>query len=55
MPFSDINKAFQLLEEGKSLRCLLNFWWGGGGIQDSCLFQCNNNKSSRETFSSVHL
>nr|UTU35218.1 alcohol dehydrogenase like protein 2 [Saccharum hybrid cultivar ROC22] len=24
MPFSDINKAFQLLEEGKSLRCLLN-------------------------------
>jgi alcohol dehydrogenase len=25
MPFSDINKAFQLLEEGKSLRCLLNF------------------------------
>jgi hypothetical protein len=27
MPFSDINKAFQLLEEGKSLRCLLNFWF----------------------------
>ncbi|KAK8445235.1 hypothetical protein SEVIR_9G289100v4 [Setaria viridis] len=25
LPFSDINKAFQLLEEGKSLRCLLNF------------------------------
>ncbi|KAJ1262534.1 hypothetical protein BS78_09G115600 [Paspalum vaginatum] len=24
MPFSDINKAFQLLEEGKSLRCLLS-------------------------------
>ncbi|XP_025793948.1 alcohol dehydrogenase-like 4 isoform X2 [Panicum hallii] len=25
MPFSDINKAFQLLEEGKSLRCVLHF------------------------------
>ncbi|KAG8088140.1 hypothetical protein GUJ93_ZPchr0010g10684 [Zizania palustris] len=25
MPFEDINKAFQLLEEGKSLRCLLHF------------------------------
>lgn len=24
MPFSDINKAIQLLEEGKSLRCVLN-------------------------------
>ncbi|KAL5229770.1 hypothetical protein ABZP36_028546 [Zizania latifolia] len=24
MPFEDINKAFQLLEEGKSLRCLLH-------------------------------
>ncbi|CAN6311510.1 unnamed protein product [Urochloa humidicola] len=24
MPFSDINKAFKFLEEGKSLRCLLN-------------------------------
>uniref|UniRef100_A0A0D9XHX3 Enoyl reductase (ER) domain-containing protein n=1 Tax=Leersia perrieri TaxID=77586 RepID=A0A0D9XHX3_9ORYZ len=24
MPFADINKAFQLLEEGKSLRCLLH-------------------------------
>lgn len=24
MPFSDINKAFRLLEEGKSLRCLLS-------------------------------
>jgi hypothetical protein len=27
MPFSDINKAIQLLEEGKSLRCVLHFWW----------------------------
>jgi alcohol dehydrogenase len=24
MPFSDINKAIQLLEEGKSLRCVLH-------------------------------
>ncbi|XP_020094885.1 alcohol dehydrogenase-like 3 [Ananas comosus] len=24
LPFTEINKAFQLLEEGKSLRCLLH-------------------------------
>lgn len=59
MPFSDINKAIQLLEEGKSLRCVLHLWWTKFTFEDSpclmCYLQKLNVQSSVELYSShVH-